>query len=605
MVKITKYQSLLKAFQSKDVLVFIAFVLAILIKNILFQRFVFGDLYLKNPINAFKFYGAVISIAALLVSPIFVTKRYWWTVVLLMIVDVWYMALMVYYRSWGAFMNVSVIRMADNMDGFWASVWTYLNWKSVLPLCITIIFTLFISFWGTSEKKKCRWGAFIGVLILAYCYIPLRQYPAWKNGLEDIRMNNPYTNKLMYSIHNYYYLFRPYNSIRQKAYVSYIAGGVAQYEEKFIKEQGFCDYAFAMLVFQITYDLYARRDADVPCNVSFSNDETAILQILEEGNKQATYVPQRSMIVLLVESFESWVIDYEGIDGFAMPNLRQFMKEQTTFYADKLISQAKYGGSGDGQMIVMTGMIPLQSGAACRLYGDNVYPNIAQFYPASVTLNSSPGAWNQSVVNPNYGIKELDENIEQDDHNIITNLISRIDKDTMPTFYLVITVSSHTPFKKAKEIKWEVDESMPNNMANYIKCLHYFDEQFGALLSYLQKKERLRDFDIVITGDHIIFQKMMLSELVNYANTHSICLYNDKNYCPLIISSSLIEKNCRYTNVAYQMDTYPTIMNAVGADSYWWKGFGINLLSDTVRKFDLETLETLSDKLIRSNYFAK
>lgn len=578
------------------------FVLAVLIKNVLFQLFVFGDLYFNDPRNAFKFYGASVAVAIIVGSAIFVAKNRWWTIVPLVIMDIWYMALMIYYRAWGIFMNVSVIQMADNMDGFWQSVWTYMNWKVCVPLVVTLVYAIILVF--VPKGRSRRWWVFALLLCIAYCYVPLRQYPIWHLSTEEIQMKNPYTNKLMYTIYNYNSLFKPYNAVRAKAYVSYVAGGAYVWEEKFIREQGFCDYGIAMLVFQATYDYYVFKNDDSKVIKELTNEEQQIVRELVRED-EGCFVPQHSMILLLVESLESWAVDYQDSGRYVMPNLHKFMQNNPTFYADKLISQAAFGGSGDGQMLVMTGMIPLLRGAACRLYGDNIYPNIASFYPNSLTLNSSPGAWNQSVVNPSYGIKELDESIQQDDKSIIDSLLCRLKQETGPTFYLVLTVSSHTPFEKAEDVEWEVDKAMPGNMARYVKCIHYFDEQLGRLFSELEKMQKKNDIDIVITGDHIIFQKMMLTELIDYAQDKGVNFVNGENYCPLIVYSPNIQENIRHTDVAYQMDAFPTIKYIVGAEKYWWKGFGINMMSDTVRPYDLNTLKILSDKMIRSNYFAE
>ena len=79
---------------------------------------------------------------------------------------------------------------------------------------------------------------------------------------------------------------------------------------------------------------------------------------------------------------------------------------------------------------------------------------------------------------------------------------------------------------------------------------------------------------------------------------------------PLIIYSPAITQNTRYTKDAYQMDIYPTYQSLLGVENYRWKGFGINLLSDTAeielkRPITEDEAFILSDKLIRNNYFAR
>ena len=55
------------------------------------------------------------------------------------------------------------------------------------------------------------------------------------------------------------------------------------------------------------------------------------------------------------------------------------------------------------------------------------------------------------------------------------------------------------------------------------------------------------------------------------------------------------------------MDIYPTILSLVGGQNYFWRGFGVNLLEDGAidnRPIDSNKVYKLSDKIIRSDYFA-
>ena len=80
-----------------------------------------------------------------------------------------------------------------------------------------------------------------------------------------------------------------------------------------------------------------------------------------------------------------------------------------------------------------------------------------------------------------------------------------------------------------------------------------------------------------------------------------------KTFTPLIIYSPQIKENVQVTDTCYQMDIYPTILHLIGCKDYYWKGFGVNLMDSVARHnrpiTEQEAYE-LSDKLIRSNYFA-
>ena len=108
---------------------------------------------------------------------------------------------------------------------------------------------------------------------------------------------------------------------------------------------------------------------------------------------------------------------------------------------------------------------------------------------------------------------------------------------------------------------------------------------------------------VVITGDHTIFKPLMLQENMSYILSHDIKIVDGKNYCPLIIKSPNIEQDCFFSDECYQMDLFPTILAAIGESDYWWRGFGINLLSPSSRLFTENEAYSLSDKLLKMDYF--
>ena len=78
------------------------------------------------------------------------------------------------------------------------------------------------------------------------------------------------------------------------------------------------------------------------------------------------------------------------------------------------------------------------------------------------------------------------------------------------------------------------------------------------------------------------------------------------NYCPLIIYSPEIEGNIHVTDTCYQMDVFPTILNLIGAEDYFWHGFGVNVMDSVARHnrpITEEEAYRLSDLMIRSDYF--
>ena len=99
----------------------------------------------------------------------------------------------------------------------------------------------------------------------------------------------------------------------------------------------------------------------------------------------------------------------------------------------------------------------------------------------------------------------------------------------------------------------------------------------------------------------------MNEEFDTFAQKNDINMQTTKTFTHLIIYSPNISENTQVTDTCYQMDIYPTIMHLIGCEDYYWKGFGVNLMDSIARHnrpvSEQEAYE-LSDKLIRSNYFA-
>ena len=111
---------------------------------------------------------------------------------------------------------------------------------------------------------------------------------------------------------------------------------------------------------------------------------------------------------------------------------------------------------------------------------------------------------------------------------------------------------------------------------------------------------------ILITGDHTIFHKERRDKFSHYCEENNLDYGVDKEFCPLIIYSRNIPNQYQCFDDAYQMDAYPTLLNVLGYNDYYWKGFGVNLLDSVARNnrpISEQEAFVLSDKIIRANWF--
>ncbi|MCC8144268.1 MAG: hypothetical protein LUD02_02940 [Tannerellaceae bacterium] len=87
-----------------------------------------------------------------------------------------------------------------------------------------------------------------------------------------------------------------------------------------------------------------------------------------------------NLIIILAESFESWVLETFVEEKEITPALNRLLKEEQTLYAPYVLSQVKGGRSIDGQLLINTGLLPIAAGSYSTRFLDNYYPSLAKAF---------------------------------------------------------------------------------------------------------------------------------------------------------------------------------------------------------------------------------
>ncbi len=311
---------------------------------------------------------------------------------------------------------------------------------------------------------------------------------------------------------------------------------------------------------------------------------------------------RRNCILILAESFESWVLEQEVEGQEITPCLNRLLKEPTTLYAPHVLTQVKGGRSIDAQLMINAGMLPLNSGAYSSLFPDNHYATLPKaMHELKHSRNylltiDKVSTWNQGAIAYSFG---LDTIIAYHDfrkaeafgtHKRIGDVpffeqcsekISdgEIWKQNETVFMQFVTYSGHAPFvlpQHLQEISFS--DSIPAKAADYMKTARYTDKALGQFVDFLKSRPEYKETLIVITGDHegLAFYR---NELCQAPAMQGIV--SDKPYTPLIILNSPV--GMRYEDVMGQIDIYPTLLQLLGLERYPWKGMGQSILSPTKR----------------------
>ena len=584
--------------------VFILFALILFLKTMIFHWTCFHSVLIsslwKNPTEFFRFWGGKITPILFLGSFVFLTKRYGWTTIVHVLTDIWLIANLFYYKANTLFLSVETMKMADNMNGFWDSLLTYMGWDIfILPILSLFYVGVFwlLHLYHSSKRKYLHFAIALALslALMVFCNyafgLSMKLWTAQNSTTEEINEKWLFGERFncYFPFGNVYYWARKQSSLDYNAFAM-----------QYVKEYSVIGYFPSCFVYNMlspTGEIIQLTDLQ----------QEEIDKFIHKAEGDTPIISITNLIFILFESLESWPID--SVCGYAyMPYLQQLTQQEHVLYADKLCSQTRHGNSADGQMISVTGLLPISNGATCRLYGKNCFPNYAHFYTHSAIANPAPGMWQQSVVTFSYQFDELIEPTKSEhwgDSGLVEKVLEYVQNQDSSFCILGITVDSHVPFAHGSTYPKYVVEGMPNIMSAYLNCLAYTDSCIGTLLEAIQNSPLAANTTIVISGDHTIFRSQD-AEMDSFAKANNIPMQMGHTFTPLIIYSPEIEGNIQVKDTCYQMDIFPTILHLIGAEDYYWHGFGVNLLDSAARNNRPCTEQEayrLSDLIIRSDYF--
>jgi phosphoglycerol transferase MdoB-like AlkP superfamily enzyme len=544
--------------------VFAIFAIFIFGKTLLFDHFAFRELALQP-----SFVGILsktfvkVAAALLFASFTFLLRDKRWLILLSFIIDTWFIANLIYMRNNHILLDAEAFNMSSNLHGYFWSVLIYIEWGiDLLFYALTILFCLVYRY---TTKSVRNWRAWIIVVFVSVAFrlsgeaIYVSEHKTSFDCLPFVRERR----ELVYGMH----------------FPTTVANTSVLYSPAYILS----DY------FLMINGIQPKRP--------LADRDVQMMTMLDNG--QPTDTLQSPLIIILLESLENWVLTPQ-----IMPNLYRLTQNDHVFYANRIHTQIVGAPSADGQLIVNTGLLPINAGGTCLYYGKHTYPAVMSLAPASTVclLPHDLRVWNQTEMSPAYG---YDTTICYSD--IDTMLFQKLNAlvDEGKQYIQCITQSTHAPFVSEELSHLPLPEDMPWVMYNFIRAFNALDDGLGYFVRKLESDPVLQQYTIVITADHRILHYEKRRQMQQYADAHDMNLQPMDDCLPLLIYSPKIQGNPRYTDDAFQMDIYPTYMSLLGVKNYRWKGLGIDLLENPTRPIQESEAYILSDKLIRNNYFSK
>lgn len=577
--------------------------------TVLYFKFLFFDLIwaLGSTFSGFQFpigYLTKLALATLLALPLLRIRRRWYIVAVYIITDLLLIANLMYFRTYFTIIPAGSYLLVGNLADFTDSVWESLRWSDIVFPLTTLAAIVALSrtdlrkVLGDSTKRLCRRMA-LWMLALPMAIVII--YVACLGGYKKAY------DKLMYD----------YSTCGAAVYT--IPGAMA--------------YEWMRGTVELTPQLRAEINQWIATRPG------------------AKYIPPRlqpkdNVIIILCESLESWVFE-TAVEGQELaPNINALLRDSATLYAPHVLSQVKGARSIDAQLILHTGLLPVEYGAYSYRFPHNVYCSLDKAWKQkygndarvmSFTVDKRT-VWNVAIVAQDFGYEIYDKpNFVLDiktgprgrlgDTSFLRQSAQKIADPSMwpphgHTMLQCVTYSGHTPFVIPDELKKvHFSNAIPERLRHYMEVANYTDRAIGDFVRRLKASGQYDNTTIIITGDH---EGIGVDRASFVKNPAVAAWLSPEQYVPLVVLNSPVAG--RHDATMGQIDLYPTLLDILGLDDYGWRGLGQSILDPDKLPFTINAqgkfvgdtsgadkavldhqrrMYTISDLIISSNYFKK
>lgn len=530
--------------------------------------------------------------AFLLALPLFLfTRRRWVVFIPLFLFSLFVLAQVCYARVYEDMMPYSSFLLFDNVnDVLLNSVRGLLRGRDaslfVLPLLLLAAYLGYFSRQQTYPSRRTRWVAAVVSLAVALAAYGARACQIYHREPTD--RESPWTA-----------FITPYN---YREYV--VFHGVVPYT-------GYVLVSSIVQSDELTPEECATVDNYLAAMPRYTDNRYAV-------------EPGRNLILIIVESMNSWMLGRTVNGVEIMPRLNRLLGEEGTFSALHLIPQVKDGRSSDGHLMFNTGLLPARVGATAVLYGGNRYPALGHALKQKGyrTLNivcDRAQDWNQVQTSPAYGFDRLydkstfESSETLDDSTLLARSLSVLRTIPEPFFAQVVTISTHAP-NRAPVCPTALSQydTSSQELVNTMEAFHRLDRQLGQFIDSLQACGLYDRSVVAIVSDH--------DEVgLNVLEGRDSRTLADREVALVVLNTPY---TVSYEAVAGQIDVYPTLLDVMGCNEYPWKGLGYSLLRTPVqsavywdRSVAGDTLSPLvsrqreawniSNLVLTGNYFSK
>lgn len=178
--------------------------------------------------------------------------------------------------------------------------------------------------------------------------------------------------------------------------------------------------------------------------------------MLKYTDNQYAVKEKQNLIVIIVESLNSWLINFKLDSIEVTPHLNQLCQENNSILALHIQPQVKSGRSSDAHFMYNTGLLPINNGAVAVRFGEAEYPSLAKALKGYKSLSmvcDDAKYWNQETAFKSYGFTQLYDSRSMmntsgniNDHILLEKAANQIKHVDFPFYAQLVTISMHYPY---------------------------------------------------------------------------------------------------------------------------------------------------------------
>ena len=488
-------------------------------------------------------------------------KSYWIIIAIDLILSTWLFANILYYREFSNFLSLSIIKTsgstADNLGKSIVGITKISDFLTFLDVAVIIGLMASKVIKYDLRPLKLKFNLLLEGLAVALIGVNLMMAQKDRSGLLTRTFDNSYIVK--------------YLGMNQ--YAVYDAFKTAQTSEQMAK-----------------------------ANVSDLSSVKKYLKVnYVKPNPEYTGVAKgKNVIVIHLESFQQFLIDYKWKGKEVTPNLNKLYHSKNTLSFSNFYNQVGQGKTSDAEMMLENSLYGLQSGSAMSSYGtSNTFEsapailNQAGGYTTAVMHGGAGSFWNRNNAYKQFGYHyfmplSYYENKPKyyigyglKDKIFLSQSIKYIERLPQPFYLKLITVTNHYPYDLDKRNQ-SIDptDTGDETVDGYVQTAHYLDQAIGEFLQWMKKTGLDKKTILVLYGDHYGISGNHHKASAELLKQDDFTNFDNLKFqrVPLMFHMKGLKGGIKDT-YGGEIDVLPTLLNLLGINDKDTIQFGHDLLS--------------------------